>query len=262
MTSCTLTCSATERAPGSRPSTAEEGLPRPPLVCDPGDRWEYGISTDWVGQAVERLSGQSLEDYFREHIFAPLGMHDTGFVLRPEQRARLAARPRAPARRLAPGRPVRGAARAGVLQRRGRSVLDRARLPALPAHAARRRPARRRAVHRPETVDHDGREPDRGADGGVYRCRVSTTSILPGMVKKWGLGAMITTAGDTDRPRRRQLAWAGAFNTFFWIDPARRVTGVFLTQIRPFATAASSTCSRSSSAPSTRAAPSGNSPCV
>ena len=61
-----------------------------PLVCDPGDRWEYGISTDWVGQTVERLSGQSLEDYFREHILAPLGMNDTGFVLRPEQRSRFA----------------------------------------------------------------------------------------------------------------------------------------------------------------------------
>ncbi len=61
-----------------------------PLVRDPGDRWEYGISTDWVGQVVERLSGQSLEDYFREYILAPLGMNDTGFVLRPEQRSRLA----------------------------------------------------------------------------------------------------------------------------------------------------------------------------
>ena len=56
-----------------------------PLVCDPGDRWEYGISLDWVGQLVERLGGHSLDDYFRQHILDPLGMHDTGFGLRPDQ---------------------------------------------------------------------------------------------------------------------------------------------------------------------------------
>ena len=62
-----------------------------PLVCDPGERWEYGINLDWVGKTVEQLSRQSLENYFREHIFAPLDMNDTGFVLRPDQRTRQAA---------------------------------------------------------------------------------------------------------------------------------------------------------------------------
>ena len=62
-----------------------------PLVCDPGERWEYGINLDWVGKTVEQISRQSLEDYFREHIFAPLDMNDTGFVLRPDQRTRQAA---------------------------------------------------------------------------------------------------------------------------------------------------------------------------
>ena len=47
---------------------------RLPLVFDPGERWEYGINIDWVGRAVEAVSGQPLEVYFREHIFAPLGM--------------------------------------------------------------------------------------------------------------------------------------------------------------------------------------------
>jgi CubicO group peptidase (beta-lactamase class C family) len=60
-----------------------------PLVFDPGERWEYGISTDWVGRIVERLSGQNLADYCREHIFQPLGMTDSGFVLTPHQQARV-----------------------------------------------------------------------------------------------------------------------------------------------------------------------------
>src|SRR5947209_10312548 len=60
-----------------------------PLVFDPGDRWQYGINIDWVGKAVEKVSGQSLEEYFRDHLFGPLGMSDTGFVIGPDQRPRL-----------------------------------------------------------------------------------------------------------------------------------------------------------------------------
>ena len=58
-----------------------------PLVFDPGDRWDYGIGIDWVGKAVERASGQSLGDFFAEHIFGPVGMKDTAFALTPARRA-------------------------------------------------------------------------------------------------------------------------------------------------------------------------------
>src|SRR5439155_6374186 len=62
-----------------------------PLVFDPGERWEYGINVDWVGQTVERISGQRIEQYFKDHIFSPLRMPNTGFLLGPSQRERLAA---------------------------------------------------------------------------------------------------------------------------------------------------------------------------
>src|SRR4051795_7450066 len=45
-----------------------------PLLFDPGTRWHYSTSVDVVGKLVEAVSGQKLEDYFREHIFAPLKM--------------------------------------------------------------------------------------------------------------------------------------------------------------------------------------------
>ena len=45
-----------------------------PIMADPGTRWEYGTSLDFAGRAVEAASGQTLEAYLREHIFAPLGM--------------------------------------------------------------------------------------------------------------------------------------------------------------------------------------------
>src|SRR5262245_30717284 len=62
-----------------------------PLLCDPGERWEYGISIDWLGKIVEAVSGQRLERYLAEHICQPLGMHDTAFQMSPSMRARLAA---------------------------------------------------------------------------------------------------------------------------------------------------------------------------
>ena len=61
-----------------------------PLAFDPGERWEYGINIDWAGRMVEAVSGQDLDAYMREHIFAPLGMHDTGFMPDAEQAARTA----------------------------------------------------------------------------------------------------------------------------------------------------------------------------
>src|SRR4029077_14936963 len=60
-----------------------------PLVFDPGERWEYGINIDFVGQAIEAVSGKRLDAYLRDHILAPLGMNDTGFKIGSEQRSRL-----------------------------------------------------------------------------------------------------------------------------------------------------------------------------
>jgi CubicO group peptidase (beta-lactamase class C family) len=60
-----------------------------PLEFDPGSAWNYSVSTDVLGVLVERISGQSLGDYFREHIFAPLGMEDTFFTVPPEKSHRL-----------------------------------------------------------------------------------------------------------------------------------------------------------------------------
>src|SRR5262249_35735837 len=61
-----------------------------PRLFDPGDRWEYGISIDWVGKMVEAVSGQKLDRYLQENILGPLGMKDTSFKISPSQRARLA----------------------------------------------------------------------------------------------------------------------------------------------------------------------------
>lgn len=61
-----------------------------PLVVQPGQRWQYSIAVDLQGVIIERLSGKRLGDYFRDNIFTPLGMNDTGFWLTEAQRPRLA----------------------------------------------------------------------------------------------------------------------------------------------------------------------------
>ncbi|MCK7549244.1 serine hydrolase domain-containing protein [Marinobacter koreensis] len=71
--------------------TLVEQLAELPLEFSPGTAWNYSVSTDVVGYLVQLLSGQSLDEYFREHIFAPLGMDDTGFQVHPDQLDRFSA---------------------------------------------------------------------------------------------------------------------------------------------------------------------------
>jgi CubicO group peptidase (beta-lactamase class C family) len=68
-----------------------ERLAQIPLLYQPGTRWVYSTSMDIQGYIVEKLSGQSLPDYMRDHIFAPLGMKDAGFYVPADKRARFAA---------------------------------------------------------------------------------------------------------------------------------------------------------------------------
>ena len=60
-------------------------------MTDPGTRWEYGINIDYVGKAVEAVSGKKLDAYLRDHLFTPLGMTDTAFKIGESQRKRLVA---------------------------------------------------------------------------------------------------------------------------------------------------------------------------
>src|SRR5712675_2918205 len=62
-----------------------------PIMSDPGTRWEYGTNIDFVGKAIEAVSGKRLDAYLRDHLFIPLGMSDTSFKLSDAQRKRLVA---------------------------------------------------------------------------------------------------------------------------------------------------------------------------
>ncbi len=210
-----------------------------PLVADPGTRWEYGINIDFVGKLVEALSGQRLDAYLHDHVLAPLGMGETGFRIRPEQRARLAGmHARTPDGGLAPipfeipqepefhmgGGGLYSVARDYLAFCRmilGRGSLDGVQ------------------VLRPETVALMSRNHMGDLDVTRLVTADAATShdaeFFPGMRKKWTLGFMLGTEPVPGRRGADSLTWAGLGNTYFWIDPAQDVAGVILTQSLPFA---------------------------
>jgi methyl acetate hydrolase len=212
-----------------------------PLLFDPGDRWEYGINVDFAGKAVEAISGLSLDDYLREHIFSPLDMKDAGFRLTAEKRSRLAAMhvrqadgSTAPIEFELPQEPeffMGGGGLYGTgsdFLRFIRMILGGGSL-----NGAR--------ILRRETVADMARNQIGALEMGVMKSAQPQSSndvtLFPGMVKKWGLGFMINTADVPGGRAAGSLAWAGLGNTYFWIDPQRQRGGVILTQILPFADA-------------------------
>jgi methyl acetate hydrolase len=213
-----------------------------PVIFDPGDKWDYGINIDWVGKAVERVSGQNLGDYFSEHLFRPISMKDTGFKLTPDRRARIAGMhsrsedgalapipfemPQEPEFEMGGGGLYGTAADYLAFER---LFLDEGRA------------AGGAQVLKPETV----RLMAQNAIGDLNVQLLKTAApaysndaeFFPGMVKKWGLGFMISTAQAAGGRSPGSLAWAGLANTYFWIDPAKGVAGVILMQLLPFADA-------------------------
>jgi CubicO group peptidase (beta-lactamase class C family) len=206
-----------------------------PLASDPGTRWEYGINIDWVGRIVEVVSGQNLDDYLRANVFDRLGMKDSGFLLRADQEPR-----RVPTH-------IRGVDGSLTPQ-----SIDPPRVPeffngggGLQSTAADYLAFVRAMLNggggilKPETValmgqNHIGAlnvQPMLSQNKGAS-CDVD---LFPDMTVKWGLTFLINTRDVPGRRSAGSLAWAGLRNTYYWIDPTKRVGGVFMTQVLPFA---------------------------
>ncbi len=77
-------------APASPSGEWLDSLSKLPLYTEPGVKWQYGLGMDITGLIIEKLTGQTLEAYMKEHILTPLGMRDTGFHLTKDQASRVA----------------------------------------------------------------------------------------------------------------------------------------------------------------------------
>lgn len=215
-----------------------DGFLDSPLVFDPGERWEYGISTDWVGRVVERLSGQNIADYCHEHIFEPLGMTDTGFSVTPPQQSRLVnvchRQDDGSCKQIEFQLPLDERFYSGGAGLYG-TAGDYTAFVQMLLNGGTHNGAQ---VLKPETValmseNHIGK-----LSVGVATSAVPFLSndieFFPGMEKKWGLGFLINTQPLATGRSAGSLSWAGIFNSYYWIDPAKKVTGVIMMQLLPF----------------------------
>jgi CubicO group peptidase (beta-lactamase class C family) len=210
-----------------------------PLVFDPGDKWEYGISTDWVGKIVEAVSAKRLEEYFRDHIFGPIGMAETSFILSPAQRRKLV--------------PVHGRNEGGGWKTLPFEVSQEPEfymggaglygpvgdyVKFLQMLLNRGRAAGGQVI-KPETVDllfanHIGAMEWPGMRTAIPAMSAEV-DVMPGISKKWSLGFL---RNEADVPGRRSAGsqfWGGLANSFFWVDPKKNLCGVAAFGYFPFA---------------------------
>jgi CubicO group peptidase (beta-lactamase class C family) len=223
-----------------RVPTSSDELARTPLLFDPGTRWNYGINTDVAGKAVEAASGQRLDHFLREALLAPLGMADTTVELTEAQRARMTrTHQRGADGSLAPldGRFGNGPAwcmGGGALLGTGRDYI---RFVRMILNGGRHEG---QALLAPESIAEMSRS---SLAPGVRVTTMRTAQpavsndaeFFPGLPKSWSTAFMINDAPAPTGRKAGSLAWAGIANTFFWIDPASGVGGVFLSQVMPFA---------------------------
>jgi CubicO group peptidase (beta-lactamase class C family) len=222
---------------------AATGMPAPgslasiqmPLLFDPGENWEYSVATDWVGLAVEAASGKRLGEYLQANLLDPLGMASTAFLdALPDDAAKVHARTPEGDLAIQPmflgggefemgggglsstahdyGRFVRMMLRGGELD--GNRVLAEATV----AEMARNQVAPLRA----------------GYMGSAMPDLAQPYDTFPDQHTGWGLGFLINPEQGPNGRAPGSLAWAGIFNSYYWIDPANGVGGVMMSQLAPF----------------------------
>ena len=214
---------------------------RLPLLFEPGSEWNYGVSTDVLGRVVEVVSGQSLDRFFAERIFQPLSMVDTAFSAPEAEQPRLAA-----LYAVAPSLP--GPIRYDVLGdaalkpptlfsgggglvstsadylRFARMLLGRGELDG-------------KRLLAPRTLAYMVRNhlPGGGDLESVGRPLFAETTFN-GVGFGLGVSVVLDPVKEKVPGNPGAFAWGGAASTYFWVDPAEELIGIFMTQLLPSST--------------------------
>lgn len=214
-------------------------LARTPLMFDPGTRWAYGGSLDRVGRLVEIAGGQTLDRYFRDNITGPLGMQDTAYATTDAQRARQASLHLRKADGTLVAQPLVKQAEPTQFSGGGglkstapdfltllQAILNGGGVPG-------------KRILRPQTVDAMSTNQIGDIDAGTLKTTnpplSSDVDFFPGVRLRWGLAGMINIDPVPERRAAGSQTWAGLYNTYYWIDPASRISGVIMMQTLPFA---------------------------
>ncbi len=222
------------------------GMPEPgtrqaitmPLLFEPGTDWAYGVSSDWVGLAIEAVTGQRLGDYLRLEVLEPLGMQNTGFFAAPP--ANLAAvYSRLPEGGFANlpiflgGGEFDSGGGGLVSTTRDYSRFLQAMLGEGELHGKRILEAETVALMQRNQIG----ELRAGNFGSAMPQLTNSFDPLPDQHCGWGLGFMLNPQSVPKGRAAGSMAWAGIFNSYFWIDPASDKAGIMMTQLSPFADA-------------------------
>ena len=215
--------------PGERPKTLLEEIERSaprPLAFQPGDRWQYGASTDFVAALVEKISGKNIDQFVRERIFEQLGIRDTYYNVPKEKVSRVAAvyRP----------------------DKDGKITLLR-------------KPEFRETTYFPGVAGLNGTAADYFRfsqmilNGGEYEGhrllgRMTVDMMISNQIGAgkpvyirgggygFGLGFAVLTdpSKSPDALSIGTFTWGGADGTLFWIDPVEDLIGILMMQINPY----------------------------
>ncbi|MDO0938020.1 serine hydrolase domain-containing protein [Streptomyces sp. DG2A-72] len=206
-----------------------------PLQFEPGTQWNYSVASNVLGRVVEVVSGQSLDEFYQERIFGPLGMPDAGFQVPAEKAGRLSelyGETEGGGIEPIPGLPLHGRPRflsgsggmvtgaydmhrfMELLRRRGE--LDGVRLLA------------------PKTVDlMTSNHLPGGADLRSFGAPPHKEPGNEGVGFGFNVSVVIDPARTLAPSGLGTFGWSGVATTTFWVDPSRDLTVQFMTQVRP-----------------------------
>ena len=203
-----------------------------PLNYQPGDRWEYSGATNHVGRLVEILSGMTLDEFFQQRIFEPLGMKDTHFYLPTSKLPRFAAQ-------YTPGEKDKKIVLADAPTAESRFVKE----PHTFFMGAGGLVSTATDYWRFQQMMLQGGELDGRRILGRKTVELMTsnhTGDLPiwlsGPGYGFGLGysVLLDHGAAGSMQSNGTFGWGGAFCTYFWVDPREEMIGILMTQVRPY----------------------------
>ena len=200
-----------------------------PLLHQPGEVWEYSVSSDVLGRVVEVVSGMDLDRFVSERITKPLKMPDTAFYLTASQAARLAHSDAAMA---LPGgdptaKPAVFSGGGGMLS----TASDYARFCQMMLNGGELDGVRILAPHTVALMTSDQLPPSTERHSPVAML-LGAFGPTPEMGTSFGLGFAVRTApGRNPVPGSvGDFSWAGITGTYFWVDPKEKLAVVLMIQ--------------------------------
>ena len=202
-----------------------------PLAHQPGEFWEYSVSTDVLGRIVEVVSGMDLDRFIAGRITGPLKMTDSAFYLDAAQAARLA--------REDAGIPVDATKKPAILSGGGglySTAGDYARFCQMMLNGGELDGVR---IIAPQTVAMmtSDQLPPLAERHTSVAAMLDNFGPTPEMGTSFGLGfAVRTDPGRNPAPGSvGDFSWAGIHGTYFWVDPKEKLVAVLMIQV-PMAT--------------------------